>query len=74
MTLVPGTALGVYVIKSHLGSGGMGDVYCAEDTRLEREVALKLITPAFAAHPTAVARLEREAAAGIRADSPAIQE
>lgn len=51
MTLAPGTRLGSYEIVSALGAGGMGEVFRARDTRLKREVALKIRPPAVAKHP-----------------------
>src|SRR5262245_38749821 len=56
-----GRRLGQYEIGSILGVGGMGDVYRARDTRLEREVAIKCLPPHVVADPDARARLEREA-------------
>jgi serine/threonine protein kinase/Tol biopolymer transport system component len=56
-----GQRLGVYAIRSLLGVGGMGEVYRAYDERLEREVAIKVLPPAFTADPARRARLEREA-------------
>jgi serine/threonine protein kinase len=56
-----GTRLAQYEITSHLGSGGMGDVYQAADTRLGRNVALKFLPEAFAGDADRVARFEREA-------------
>jgi eukaryotic-like serine/threonine-protein kinase len=56
-----GFRLGPYEIEAPLGAGGMGEVYRARDTRLEREVALKLLPAAFAADPDRLARFEREA-------------
>lgn len=59
--LEPGTMLGPYEILSHLGSGGMGEVYRARDTKLKREIALKLLPRDFARNPGALVRFEREA-------------
>ena len=56
----PGTRLGPYEIVSLLGAGGMGEVYRARDTRLEREVAIKVLPASFAHDATRRARFERE--------------
>ena len=61
MLLSPGTWLGQYEIRSHLGSGGMGDVYRAHDSKLNRDVALKLLPKIFANDPERLARFRREA-------------
>jgi serine/threonine-protein kinase len=61
MTLVPGTRLGAYEITGALGAGGMGEVYRARDTKLDRDVALKILTEAFVHDPDRVARFQREA-------------
>ena len=61
MQLTPGTALGSYEIISPLGSGGMGDVYRARDTKLNRNVALKVLRPDVANDPDRLARFRREA-------------
>ena len=61
MSLAPGTKLGPYEIVSPLGAGGMGQVYRARDTRLERIVALKILPAQFSADPVRKQRFEREA-------------
>jgi eukaryotic-like serine/threonine-protein kinase len=61
MTLVSGTKLGLYEVLSPLGAGGMGEVYRARDTKLGRDVALKVLPAAFAADPERMARFKREA-------------
>lgn len=61
MPLVPGTTLGTYQVVSLIGVGGMGEVYRARDTRLLRDVAIKVLPDSLAASPERLARLEREA-------------
>jgi eukaryotic-like serine/threonine-protein kinase len=61
MTLTPQTRLGPYEIQSAIGAGGMGEVYKARDTRLERSVAIKVLPPDVSANPDRRARFEREA-------------
>src|SRR3954462_4465511 len=61
MPLSPGTRLGPYEILSALGAGGMGEVYRARDTKLGREVALKILPDTFALDADRVARFKREA-------------
>ena len=61
MSLSSGTRLGPYEILSALGAGGMGEVYRARDTKLNRDVALKVLPAAFTADADRVARFEREA-------------
>jgi len=61
--LTAGTRLGPYEIKAAIGAGGMGDVYRARDTRLERTVAIKVLPPELAANATRLGRFEREARA-----------
>jgi Tol biopolymer transport system component len=58
--LAPGVRLGVFEITGTLGAGGMGEVYRARDTRLGRDIAVKLLPSAFADDPDRRARLERE--------------
>src|SRR5215469_8201991 len=61
MPLVPGTRLGPYRIDTPLGAGGMGEVYRAQDTRLDRSVAIKILPPDVANDPVRKQRFEREA-------------
>ncbi len=61
MPLDPGTQLGPYEITGPLGAGGMGEVYRARDTRLERTVAIKILPAQFSADPVRKQRFEREA-------------
>ena len=72
MALNPGTRLGPYEILSLVGAGGMGEVYKARDTRLDRIVAVKILTPAFAADAELRERFDREARAISRFDHPHI--
>jgi serine/threonine protein kinase len=61
MNLRPGVSLGPYEIVGSLGAGGMGEVYRARDSRLNRDVAIKVLPQNFAADPDRRARFEREA-------------
>jgi Tol biopolymer transport system component len=63
MALTTGTKLGPYEIQSPLGAGGMGEVYRARDTRLDRTVAIKILPAHLSANPEAKQRFEREAKA-----------
>jgi serine/threonine protein kinase len=63
MPLRPGTRLGPYEVLALLGAGGMGEVYRARDTRLNREVAVKVLPERLAGEPEALARFRREAQA-----------
>ena len=67
-----GTIVSHYQIISHIGGGGMGTVYLAEDTNLKRRVALKFLSPGTVHHPDAAARLLREARAASALDHPHI--
>ena len=61
MRVASGTRLGAYEIRSTLGAGGMGEVYRARDTKLNRDVAIKVLPEAFLIDPGRVARFTREA-------------
>src|SRR5215468_2708580 len=63
MALTSGTKLGPYEIESALGAGGMGEVYRARDTRLDRTVAIKILPAHLSSNPDAKQRFEREARA-----------
>src|SRR5881296_3227294 len=72
MALTSGTRLGPYEILAPLGAGGMGEVYRARDTRLDREVAIKVLPEHLAKDPQALARFEREAKAVAALSHPNI--
>ena len=61
MALTPGTTLGPYEVLAAIGAGGMGEVYKARDTKLDRDVALKILPDAFVNDPERLARFQREA-------------
>src|SRR5690348_14699749 len=61
MPLAPGTKLGPYDVVAPIGAGGMGEVYRARDTNLDRDVAIKVLPSALAQDPERLARFEREA-------------
>ena len=61
MSLAAGTRIGVYEIQGPLGAGGMGEIYRARDTRLDRTVAIKALPQGLASDPALLARFEREA-------------
>src|SRR5215831_12424821 len=72
MVLTSGTKLGPYEIQSPLGAGGMGEVYRACDTRLERTVAIKVLPAHLSSDPDRRQRLEREAKAVSKLSHPHI--
>src|SRR6266508_3090281 len=70
MSLAPGTKLGRYEIRSKLGAGGMGEVYLAEDTRLRRNVALKILPAEVASDQDRMRRFDQEAQAAAALTRP----
>ncbi len=72
MSLASGSSLGPYDILAPLGAGGMGEVYRARDTRLQREVAIKILPASLAADPASLMRFEREARAVAALSHPNI--
>lgn len=70
--LAAGTKLGAYEIVRTLGAGGMGEVYRARDTRLGRDVAIKVLPAGFVADPGRLRRLEQEARAITALNHPNI--
>src|SRR4249920_1784429 len=72
MSLSPGSRLGRYQILKAIGAGGMGEVYRARDTRLDREVAIKILPESVAQDPVRLARFEREAKAVAALSHPNI--
>ena len=72
MTLKPGTILGQYEIRSPLGAGGMGEVYRARDTRLDRDVAVKVLPESLTSNPDRLRRFEQEARAAAALNHPNI--
>ena len=61
MSLLPGASLGSHIVAGSLGAGGMGEVYRARDTRLNRDVGIKVLPELFTLDPDRRARFEREA-------------
>src|SRR5438477_13141700 len=72
MALAAGIKLGPYEIIAPLGAGGMGEVYRARDSRLERDVAIKVLPAAFARDPERLRRFEQEARAAGSLNHPNI--
>jgi serine/threonine protein kinase/Tol biopolymer transport system component len=72
MTLAAGTQLGRYEIRSKIGAGGMGEVYLARDTKLNRDVAIKVLPAAFSADVDRLRRFEQEAQAASALNHPNI--
>src|SRR5260370_21583356 len=72
MYLPSGTRLGPYQIEAPIGAGGMGEVYRATDTRLDRSVAVKILSPRLTSEPNAKQRFEREAHAASALNHPHI--
>jgi serine/threonine protein kinase len=72
MPVSPGDRFGAYQVLSALGAGGMGEVYRARDTRLDRDVAIKVLPATVAGDPGRLARFEREAKALAALNHPNI--
>jgi serine/threonine protein kinase/tetratricopeptide (TPR) repeat protein len=72
MTLAPGTRLGRYEIRAHIGTGGMGEIYQASDLELERTMALKILPAEFASDPSRMRRFIQEARAASALNHPNI--
>src|SRR5919204_5600308 len=72
MSLAAGTQLGRYEIRAKIGEGGMGEVYRAFDPKISREVAIKVLSAAFSADKTRLARFEQEAQAAGALNHPNI--
>ncbi|CAN5742590.1 hypothetical protein BH18ACI5_BH18ACI5_09380 [soil metagenome] len=72
MTFPANSRLGHYEILGPLGAGGMGEVYRARDPRLDREVAIKVLSSSLAMDPAALARFEREATSVAKLSHPNI--
>ena len=72
MALISGSKLGPYEIQSPLGAGGMGEVYRARDSRLKREVAIKVLPPAVSLDADRLRRFEQEALATAALNHPNI--
>ncbi|HEX9285749.1 MAG TPA: protein kinase [Thermoanaerobaculia bacterium] len=72
MSLLPGVRLGPYEVLAPLGAGGMGEVYRVRDTRLQREVAIKVLPASFSSDPDRLRRFEREARAASALNHPGI--
>ncbi len=72
MPLQPGTRLGPYEVTAAIGAGGMGEVYRARDTALNRDVAIKVLPDSLAGDPDRLARFQREAEALAALNHPNI--
>ena len=72
MRISPGTCIGRYEVVAPIGTGGMGEVYRARDTNLDKEVAVKVVAEAFATDATALPRFDRERRVGAVLEHPHI--
>ena len=74
MALSEGTTIGPYAVVGLIGQGGMGKVYRARDTKLDRDVALKVLPEAFTSDPDRLARFEREAKVLASLNHPGVRQ
>jgi serine/threonine protein kinase len=72
LALTPGTRLGVYEVTALIGEGGMGQVHRATDTKLKRQVAIKVLPPSLASDRSRLARFQREAEILVSLNHPNI--
>jgi serine/threonine protein kinase len=72
MTVLPGSKIGPYEIVAQIGAGGMGEVYRARDSRLGRDVAIKVLPASFSADPDRLQRFAQEARAAAALSHPNI--
>ena len=72
MAFTPGARLGIYEVVGLLGAGGMGEVYRARDTRLNRDVAIKVLPPGLSTDSDRLSRFEQEARAAAALNHPNI--
>lgn len=72
MSLAPGTKLGRYKVRAKIGAGGMGEVYLAEDTQLNRKVALKVLSSELATKTDRMHRFKLEAMSAASLNHPNI--
>jgi serine/threonine protein kinase len=74
LALTPGTRLGVHEVAARIGAGGLGQVYRATDTKLKRQVAIKILPPSPAADADRQARFQRDAEGFVARNHPKARE